>query len=502
MYIGKNGLRYFEHPENVLLCSLAASIYKFAELPNTLSSVTARTEWLKRVRSSSSSSSSSSLTRDLLTDGGVLIDCSVEKITDKEAPHYVKHHQTLQVAMTRNNDNNNIINNTDDESPSTAVEKTTVRFIPKSGRYLFSSAHNAMLLNAFGVVRHQHNSWIGLEKAIFDFVTLVSAAAPYYHEMKAALQSEKKKKRMDQDGDEKHDTMTGANNNNNSNNNHKFFLCQDAVDADAMYPLKELLVFDDAIVPDDGKLRITSVVNVENMVSIQNKNRCFPAKQSVLRKVCGDVKNRDAIVVMLSAAREPFADVIVVGPNKVILIQCKSRSARPYYSSSAGSNKPTIDTVTELAKLNFGKDALKQTPSEDREAYFDELCRLCHDGESETVEVHAVLLVSTAERSSAAEHIKKTVLPQWNGGRQFADTTLDCFSDRHVSNKQRKTGRSNKRTQVRVVRKTLGICVEVPDADDEKAAIDPSSHPLFPALPQQSTRNAMSESLVASSMGW
>jgi len=51
------------------------------------------------------------------------------------------------------------------------------------------------------------------------------------------------------------------------------------------------------------------------------------------------------VVVMLAADNEPFADVVVAGPNHVIFIQCKLR----YHSNPDA----TIDWQKELAKVGF-----------------------------------------------------------------------------------------------------------------------------------------------------
>ena len=500
-YISINGLNEFQFPENVLLCSLAACIYKFAQLPpGPLPTESLLAKWLCKRPSYQKGTEKKTLTEYLSVEGGILVDCAVDKIPSNAEAKYFQ----LVAAVAPSSSSSS-----SSSPPSSEREVATannnnhqhVRFVPKGrgGRFLFSSSHSSMLLNTFGVVRREHN-WAGFEKAVFDFVTLVAATAPYYRELKAvALQQQTSLLlRREDAGNEEEERVVDDS-----------LFCAEAKSKDGLYRLKELLVFRDCVVPDDGKLNVYSLPNQVNMISktprwAQKQSGMFEFSEeakAVLQHSCRDVKNRDTVVVMLSADLESFADVVVVGPNKLILIQCKSRKRLV----NKFTNKETFSDIKvddELAKLNFptAEPAAADNYRAQR-VYFDELCRLCHDGVSERVEVHAVLLISTdveekdpsASPSSASAALTAAatdnlppalgkIISTWEA-RTFPDAECNKIKWLYPTTPPR---------PLKVVRQTHGLLFSVPPSEYAKMSSDSASNPLFPAMLQQSTQSSVS----------
>jgi hypothetical protein len=331
-YFVLNGLRYFKRPCSVLLAALSAVIFRLPQLPATPMFA----ENNKKLEAPHAA---------MCTRGGVLVDLSLETL--KKIPN---------------------------ENQSDYFQTFDGRWAPKTGRYLFSDAHVAMLQILFNLPRRPYTP-DGLELAVGDFCTLVSACAPFYIALK------------------------NGNPQNPSNVNSD--------SSDPLLPLRQALVFE-CIKPETMKV-----------LYLHNKEQL--AKRDVYKETldfldddeyCGSVKNGSSVVVVVSAPLDPYADVVVLGPNRLILIQVKSRRT-----------ESKVDFDEELCKMGLQQNKNKSLPTDTQTNLLEKLIDLCRvNGSNNKVDVKAFLVQE--DEASAVPGNNNMQQQQGNAGASTEGTEI------------------------------------------------------------------------------
>jgi hypothetical protein len=290
-YINKNGLADFEQPERVLLSALAASVFRLRELPE---------DWSVIGRLVSDKQRFDTLHDALARRAGILVDTAVLETSVEKPEDNLQHY----------------------------FKTVDGRFVPNSGRFLFSEAHIAMLHVLFNTPRRCETT-DGFELAVADFCTLVAACGPFYLQMKQQLKNE-----------------LGSSCAIEPKFNKKLF----PNDEGAIHALAENLCFPSKS-DNDCKINVLYLKNNEFMAQLERFVTTDVHLQEALKTLehenyLGAVKHGQTVVVMVSAPKESFADVIVAGPNRLILIQCKTKK-----------RAKSISYVQELAKMALLHDA-------------------------------------------------------------------------------------------------------------------------------------------------
>jgi hypothetical protein len=327
-YIELNGLKYFEKPENLLLIALAACVFRLPSLPASLGD-----SLLKR-----HDDRTSNVFESLCVKSGVLGDLSLNsdaKLSTSEKACYL---------------------NTPDG-----------RLAPKSGRFLFSEAHVAMVHILFDLPRRPATS-DGFEYAVGDFCTLVAACAPFYQKMAATLKLRPVK-------------------------------IDDVVNSHWM-DLKRALVFEGLQSSDDDTFNVFYLRSQQNLAKKMTDERMKPRLDLLNdNEYCGLVKKGQTVVVMLSAVQEPSADLVVLGPNKLVLIQCKSFS----------TTTSEVNFEEELAKMGL-KNYGDELPKHSQVRYLKKLVDLCRVKNDDEVAIEAFVMIEAATKEVYDEWKKPILL--------------------------------------------------------------------------------------------
>jgi hypothetical protein len=388
-YVKKNGLNNLAFPLDVIKLALAASVFRLPALP--------------RLEGDNVESTKPGILHEKLsTNAGVLVDTLVQ------IPSTSKDDDETKDTFTELSKFNIPTKNT----VHAAASSTKVVMLPNDGRFYFSAAHLAMFSVLSGISRRPDN-WAGLEHRIADFCVQTVALSPDYAEMKKLLLVDK------------HDKI-------------EIIKFEEEVNAkhDPLWPLKQALVFDvnNELQDLDNKKndinkekRDLSVNVVQNEVQFAYPIRKEDEQESkrvdreeALTATCKNVKDGE-VVVMLSAPYEPFCDVVVVGPNKLVFIEAKSRS---------GLGGIEVDKF--FTRCNLFKDC---SPSDEQKHYFEQLVKQCHvvpaaDAASKSVvSITSVLLIeASVEQLKDGGDDKRSPFKRWSDRKNEFYQALDYHS--------------------------------------------------------------------------
>jgi hypothetical protein len=308
-YVKKNGLQHERFPEEVLKRALAFTLFPIPFLPQT------------------------AMYKQLITEGGVLIDLIDKKI---ETP-VVGGDQAKSPASNANEDHLDLLRFFPKALQNKVTEggKKHVTFLDVKNngysRFLLYPAHLAMLRSLCGLSMGRSPDFsYSFEQNVADFCALNVICAPVIADLFGDVPPK------GSDPEQKYPSFGCFQNDANAKHIRKF-LVEIVAPRDNLYGLKRLL--------SQFKYKVHGVKVLQlidsplrNMLKYGSKYakdadededeeihllQHFHAKCAILKaRIVAALRNGQA-VIFLSREMESFADIVLVGPGRVFLFQCK-----------------------------------------------------------------------------------------------------------------------------------------------------------------------------------
>ena len=220
-----------------------------------------------------------------------------------------------------------------------------------------------------GITRRPQ-TFSGLEESIADCCALLAAASPFHRELLLNLPEETRNRRKD-------------------------WIDFVRLNADPLIDFKLAFDFPHAkLASSDKKIAVSYYQNKIKLGQLQSENNM----ELLLKVYLQNVSLGQAVAVFLSAPLEPFADVVVAGPNKLILVQCKSRSAKT-------STNPDVDEELRKMGLPIKDDMLNDEQKKafrGSQRYLEQLVKRSRVTRKEPIKIEAFVITAFNKEAAAA----------------------------------------------------------------------------------------------------